>query len=150
RPPSPGRARGGLRPLPEGQRVGRARSRPRRRADARGGGAAGGGTPPGRARAGRRPGLPRRGGRRMPDGGGPPADALNRIAACPIVSKNALAFARPLARSYRRHHPEARVFVLLVDRIDGYFAPSAEPFELVEIGELPIPDLPRFCFQYSV
>ena len=72
------------------------------------------------------------------------------IAACTIVSKNYLAFARTLAHSYRRHHPDARVFVLLVDRVDGYFDPSAEPFALVEIGELPIPDLPRFCFQYSV
>lgn len=72
------------------------------------------------------------------------------LAVCTIVSKNYLAYARVLAESLRQHHPDSHFFVLLVDRVDGQFDPRAEPFTLVEIEQLPIPDLPRFCFQYSV
>jgi glycosyltransferase involved in cell wall biosynthesis len=42
------------------------------------------------------------------------------------------------------------VFVLLVDRLDGYFAPDPEPFELIPLERLAIPDLTRFCFKYSL
>ena len=49
--------------------------------------------------------------------------------ACTIVSKNYLSYARVLARSFLDHHPGGRFFVLLVDRIDGHFDASAEPFE---------------------
>jgi len=74
--------------------------------------------------------------------------ALN---ACTIVSKNYLPFARVLARSYTEHHPEARFFVLLVDRVDGCFEPATEPFELVDVASLGgIPDLAAFLFQYTV
>src|SRR5439155_10740004 len=72
------------------------------------------------------------------------------IAVCTIVSKNYLVYARVLAESLRQHHPDSHCFVLLVDRVDGAFDPRAEPFTLIEIEQLPIPDLPRFCFQYSV
>jgi glycosyltransferase involved in cell wall biosynthesis len=73
-----------------------------------------------------------------------------RRAACTIVSKNYLPYARVLASSFREHHPEIPFFVLLVDRNDGLFDAEEEPFELVEIDQLPIPDRKRFCFQYSV
>lgn len=69
---------------------------------------------------------------------------------CTIVSKNYLAHARTLAESVRRYSPASRFFVLLVDRIDGYFDPKREPFEVIEIETLAIPNLPRFCFQYDV
>ena len=72
------------------------------------------------------------------------------LAACTIVSKNYLSYARVLAESFRRHHPRSQMFVLLVDRVDGHFAPEREPFELVELPELDMPELPRFCFQYSI
>jgi glycosyltransferase involved in cell wall biosynthesis len=72
------------------------------------------------------------------------------LAFCTIISKNYLASARALAESLRRHCPEAPFFVLLADCVDGYFDPRNEPFTLTQIEELPIPDLPRFCFQYSV
>src|SRR5215831_9500479 len=47
--------------------------------------------------------------------------------------------ARVLGESVRRHHPDARMFVLLVDRLDGHFAPDREPFELIRLEELDIP-----------
>lgn len=72
------------------------------------------------------------------------------LAVCTIVSKNYLAYARVLAESLRRYHPDSHFFVLLVDRVDGAFDPRGEPFTLVEIEQLAIPDLPRFCFQYNV
>ncbi len=69
-----------------------------------------------------------------------------------IVAKNYLAHARTLARSFLAHHPTGRVFVLLGDRVDGYFDPAQEPFTLIEVEQLSdwIPDLQRLLFQYSV
>lgn len=73
------------------------------------------------------------------------------LAACTIVSKNYLPFARVLARSWREHHPEAEMFVLLVDRVDGAFDPAAEPFRLLEMHELGnLPDLASFAFKYTI
>jgi glycosyltransferase involved in cell wall biosynthesis len=72
------------------------------------------------------------------------------IAACTIVSKNYIAFARTLAESFHRFHPETPFFVLLVDRIDGYFDPRHEPFHLVTVEELNIPHFDRFCFKYNI
>src|SRR5215475_1063149 len=72
------------------------------------------------------------------------------FAICTIISKNYISYARVLADSVRRHHPDARMFVLLVDRVDGHFAPDREPFELILLEELDIPDLPRLCFQYTI
>ncbi len=77
----------------------------------------------------------------MPDAG---------LTVCTIISKNYLSYARVLAESIRRHNPHAQVFVLLVDRLDGYFAPDREPFELVPLERLGIRDLDRFCFKYSI
>jgi glycosyltransferase involved in cell wall biosynthesis len=76
--------------------------------------------------------------------------ATGSLAFCTIVSKNYLAQARVLAESLARHYCNSPLFVLLADRIDDYFDPSIEPFRVIEIEELLIPDLPRFCFQYSV
>jgi glycosyltransferase involved in cell wall biosynthesis/lipopolysaccharide biosynthesis glycosyltransferase len=68
-----------------------------------------------------------------------------------IVSKNYLALARTLAESVRVHHPEVRVLVLLVDRVDGHFDPAAEPFELIELEQLTNIPVPReLCFKYNV
>ena len=69
---------------------------------------------------------------------------------CTVVSKNRLARARALAESLRTYHPHSPLHVLLVDRPDGYFDPAAEPFTVLPIERLPIPDLPSFCFKYNV
>ncbi len=71
--------------------------------------------------------------------------------ACTIVSKNYLSYARVLARSFLDHHPGGRFFVLLVDRLDGYFDPADEPFELIELEALGnLPDVKALLFKYTV
>ena len=67
-----------------------------------------------------------------------------------IVAKNYLPYARVLMRSVAEHHPEWRQFVFLVDRIDGYFDPSAEDFDIVLSASLPIPNPRWFHFKYTI
>jgi len=73
------------------------------------------------------------------------------LSICTIVSKNYLPYARVVAESFLEHN-KGDVFVLLVDRVDGYFEPSMEKFELIEIEELRdmVPEFDKFCFQYSI
>ena len=66
------------------------------------------------------------------------------LAVCTIVSKNYLAYARVLMRSFLEHHPGTPAFVLLVDRNDGYFDPDGEPFTVINLSEVGIPRL-RGC-----
>ncbi len=70
--------------------------------------------------------------------------------ACTIVSKNYLPFARVLARSFHEQNPEGRFFVLLYDRNDEHIDVSREPFELLEVEQLDIPELRGFLFKYTV
>jgi len=73
-------------------------------------------------------------------------------AVCTVVSKNYLAFARVFTRSFLKHHPDVKVFVLLVDNVDGYFNAATEPFELILIEDLDNIPNPRhlFFFKYTV
>src|SRR5215510_2137251 len=72
-------------------------------------------------------------------------------AACTIISKNYVALARTLEDSFHKFHPDVSFFfVLLVDRVDGYFEPQQERFYLVGIDELNIPDKDSFCFKYNI
>ena len=84
----------------------------------------------------------------------PHAEAISspvaEIAACTIISKNYISYARTLANSFLAHHPGSPFFVLLVDRIDSHFEPESEKFHLTGIDALHIPDLSRFCFQYTI
>jgi hypothetical protein len=66
-----------------------------------------------------------------------------------IVAKNFVPFARVLARSLSEHHPTVPFFTVLADRLDGTFTPADEPFQIVLLDELGIPDLDRLCFRYS-
>jgi hypothetical protein len=71
------------------------------------------------------------------------------VAAGTIVAKNFLSFARVLAASFRRHHPDIPLFVLLADEVDGYFEPGQEEFRLLTLPDLAIPKLSSFVFRYS-
>ena len=75
-------------------------------------------------------------------------------AACPafftICAKNFLAYARTLHASVREHHPDARFYVALCDRIDGMIDPAAEPFEIIELERLPIPGLGGMIERYNI
>ncbi len=72
-----------------------------------------------------------------------------RTAVCTVVSKSELPFARALMASVRQSHPDWQPLVLLADEIRGAFDPRQEPFAVVEIGALPIPDKKQFFFRYS-
>jgi len=73
---------------------------------------------------------------------------VNRIAVGTIVAKNYLSFARALAASFHRYHPEVPFLVLLADEPDGYFDPAREPFQIIGLSELQVPHLERFRFHY--
>jgi hypothetical protein len=70
--------------------------------------------------------------------------------ACTIVSNNYLPFARVFARSFLEHHPDGRVFVLLVDTPHPSLRYDDEPFEALFAADLPIPAFPTFSFRYSI
>jgi hypothetical protein len=73
------------------------------------------------------------------------------LTACTIVSRNHISFARVLTRSFLDHHPDGRVFVLLVDRNEGRIDPDAEDFTLIEVESLGnVPDLYSFLFRYTI
>ncbi|HEV8471606.1 MAG TPA: hypothetical protein VGR82_02420 [Methylomirabilota bacterium] len=71
------------------------------------------------------------------------------IAVTTVFAKRHISLARVLAASLRRHHPDIPFFAVLADKIDGYFDPAAEPFQLVRLEELGIPRLHRLRFHYS-
>jgi hypothetical protein len=64
-----------------------------------------------------------------------------------IVAKNYLPFARVLARSLRRYHPNARLVVALADELDESFEPEVEPFSILTPAELGIPNLGDLAFR---
>lgn len=76
---------------------------------------------------------------------------MNGLSVCTIISKNYLPYARVLAESFLEYN-KGEVFVLLVDRVDGYFKPENEKFKLIELEELRdfIPEFDKFCFQYTI
>jgi len=71
-------------------------------------------------------------------------------AVCTIIAKNYLAFARVLMASVRRWLPDALRIVILVDRVDGYFDPANEDFEIIPSEALDLPDSRWFHFKYTV
>ena len=70
-------------------------------------------------------------------------------AACTIAAKARLPSARVLAASFAEHHPGVPFFVLLADEPGGCFDPAAEPFELIGLDALDLPDLRTRCFRYE-
>jgi hypothetical protein len=69
-----------------------------------------------------------------------------RIAGGTIAAKSTLALARVVARSFSEHHPGVPFYVLLTDEVDGYFDPVLEPYELLRLDELTVPEPARFRF----
>ncbi|MBC7933633.1 MAG: hypothetical protein H7Z38_23990 [Rubrivivax sp.] len=74
---------------------------------------------------------------------------MRGVAVATVVAKSHLSFARVLAQSFRRHHSEATFYVLLADEAEGYFDPASEPFLMLRLEDLDIPDLTRFRFHYT-
>ncbi len=69
---------------------------------------------------------------------------------CTIIARNYVAHARVLARSFAEHHPGGTCTVLAVDEFAGYLDPAAEPFELIGIEEIGLPDPERMAAGYDV
>lgn len=74
---------------------------------------------------------------------------MRRLAACTVVAKSHLSFARVLAASFLERHPEIPFFVLLADEVEGLFDPAAETFELLLLDELEVPHPRRFRFRHG-
>jgi len=72
-----------------------------------------------------------------------------RSAVCTIIAKNYLPFARVLMASVRRWVPEALRIVILVDRVEGYFDPASEDFDVILSEDLNLPQSPWFHFKYT-
>jgi hypothetical protein len=72
------------------------------------------------------------------------------LAVCTIVAKNYLGMARVCCASFLRHHPGARAFVLLADRVEGFLDPALESFEILTAEELGIEGFGVLAFQYDV
>jgi len=72
---------------------------------------------------------------------------MGTVAVATVVAKNYLSFARVLAESFRRYHPDVPLFVLVSDELDGYVEPGAEPFRLFRLRDIGIPDLERTRFR---
>ncbi|HEX4483918.1 MAG TPA: glycosyltransferase [Solirubrobacteraceae bacterium] len=69
---------------------------------------------------------------------------------CTVINKAWLAHARALAESLRAHEPDGRLSVLVVDSLDGFVDPAAEPFEILAPGDLEIADFAAMSARYDV
>ncbi len=69
---------------------------------------------------------------------------------CTIIAKNYAAHARVLAESFSAAHPDGACTVLVVDDFRGYLEPADEPFELLEIDQIGLPDAERMAARYDV
>ncbi len=72
------------------------------------------------------------------------------LAACTIVSRNYLHFARTLCESFLAVHPAARFFVLLVDRPVPGESFEGEKFELIPVESIGIPQFASIAFKYDI
>ncbi len=71
------------------------------------------------------------------------------LAAVTIISRNYLAQARTVAKTFLQHEPESRFYLLVVDGL-----PEGEDFGAdvtsIDLEELDIPNLHDMCFKYGV
>jgi glycosyltransferase involved in cell wall biosynthesis/SAM-dependent methyltransferase len=69
---------------------------------------------------------------------------------CTIIARNYAAHARVLAKSFAATHPDAKCSVLVIDEPEGHLDPANEPFELMRIDEIGLPDPERMAAVYDV
>ncbi len=74
---------------------------------------------------------------------------MERTCIFTIVSRNYLHYARTLMSSVEAFAPDADRIVGLCDE-RGDFDFSSENFELIDLLSLPIPDLKKFIFRYTI
>lgn len=69
---------------------------------------------------------------------------------CTIIARNYVAFARVLAESFQAAHPDGNCSVLVIDDPSGFIDPAEEPFELLTIDQIGLPDPERMAAWYDV
>jgi glycosyltransferase involved in cell wall biosynthesis len=69
---------------------------------------------------------------------------------CTIIAKNYVAQARVLARSFREHHPDGRLWTLIIDDFDGFIEPAEEPFEVLSPGQIGCEEFGAMAARYTV
>jgi hypothetical protein len=75
---------------------------------------------------------------------------MNELAVCTIITKSYLPYARTLASSLAKYNPDVILYVLLADKIDGYFDPSLENFKFIYLEDLPCTEeIEQMCFCYT-
>ena len=75
---------------------------------------------------------------------------MSKHIVCTIVTKSYLQYARVLATSLVEHNPNARLLVLLTDRVDDCFDPATEPFDLIRLEDLADQaTIEQMCFYYT-
>src|SRR5687767_9797718 len=67
-----------------------------------------------------------------------------------IVSNNYLHFARSMLQSARRHHPDAALYCVIVDRERSHASALKDEFEAIWLDQLDLPLGEEFLFQYSI
>ncbi|MCY7388959.1 MAG: hypothetical protein LH481_13005, partial [Burkholderiales bacterium] len=67
-----------------------------------------------------------------------------------IVSNNYLHFARTMLQSARRHHPDAHLYCVIVDRDLRHATSLNAEFEAIAIDQLGLPLGEEFLFQYNI
>src|SRR5258707_5015381 len=70
------------------------------------------------------------------------------IAACTIISRNYLPYARLLGDSLRKYHPDCEFYVLMVDSVDARDAD--ETFEVINVRNLNIQNFHHLAFRYNI
>lgn len=69
---------------------------------------------------------------------------------CTIIARNYVAHARVLAQSFKAFHPGGTCSVLVIDDPRGFLDPAEEPFELLTIDQIGLPDPERMAAYYDV
>ncbi len=67
-----------------------------------------------------------------------------------ICAKNYLPYAKTLFDSLRRQYGKASLYLILADRIDGYFNADDFDFEIIEAESIPIDDFAGLTFRYDI
>jgi glycosyltransferase involved in cell wall biosynthesis len=69
---------------------------------------------------------------------------------CTIIAKNYVAHARVLAKSLSEHHPDGRLWTLIIDGFDRYLDPAHEPFEVLTPADIDCGPFTHMALRYSV
>jgi len=69
---------------------------------------------------------------------------------CTIIAKNYLPAARTLIRSIARSDPRLSWIVLVIEPLEGYIDPDKQPFEILQLPDLQIPDIQALCMRYTL